>query len=96
MWIASVIPDGIIMIISKKVIPVGMVLLFASPAWAGGIKNFLRPLSVSTAKSTGCTGGGIPTCPRTIQGALLTDDQVKTIQQWHSENVEAAKSQLAK
>jgi hypothetical protein len=87
---------AIIMRIFKNVVLAGFFALIASSAWAGGIKSFLRPLNVTTARSSGCTGGGIPTCPRTMQGALLTDEQVRTVQQWHNENVEAAKSQLTK
>ena len=79
-------------------ITASMTLVVTSPAIAAGIGNVLHPLNIPLPKvsSSNCTRGGFPACKNILPPVLLTNDQVKMIEQWHNQNVEAAKNQLAK
>lgn len=69
----------------------------SSPALAAGLKDLLKPMQVPAPRASDCTNSGFgQVCKRLVPPAVLTDDQVKTIQQWHNQNVEALKNQPAK
>ena len=69
----------------------------ASSAFAAGLGQLLHPLQVPAPRASDCTNSGFgQVCKRLVPPAALTDEQVKTIEQWHNQNIEALKNQAPK
>jgi hypothetical protein len=81
---------------SKGIVIAGFVTfeLLTSHALANPFSKILKPLQMPIPRASDCTNSGFgQVCKRIVPPAVLTDDQVRTIQEWHNQNIEALKKQ---